>query len=97
MGLVSFIRDSGENIFSETVLKKMESLEISECGLKFLGHVSFIWDSGRNIFFEAVLKLKFLGHVSFIRDSGKNIFVRGRFEIFGNRFEIFSVFFASSF
>ena len=33
--------------------------------------------------------VKFLGHVSFIRDSGKNIFVRGRFEISGNRSEIF--------
>ena len=32
--------------------------------------------------------VKFLGQVSFIRDSGKNIFVRGRFEIFWNRFEI---------
>ena len=33
--------------------------------------------------------VKFLGQVSFIRDSGKNIFVRGRFEISGNRSEIF--------
>ena len=58
MGLVSFIRDSGENIFfRDRFEKNWNRLEISECGLKFLGHVSFIGDSGRNIFFEAVLKL----------------------------------------
>ena len=33
--------------------------------------------------------VKLLDQVSFIRDSGKNIFVRGRFEISGNRSEIF--------
>ena len=53
MGLVSFIRDSGENIFfRDRFEKNWNRLEISECGLKFLGHVSFIGDSGRNIFFR---------------------------------------------
>ena len=31
-------------------------LEISECGVKFVGQVSFIGDYGENIFFVAVLK-----------------------------------------
>ena len=51
MGHVVFIRDSGEDIFFEAVLKKFE---IFELGGNFLGHVSFMRDSGWDIFFEAV-------------------------------------------
>ena len=58
MGLVSFIRDSGENIFFRDRFEKNWSpLEIFECALKFVGHVSFIGDSGRNIFFRGRLEL----------------------------------------
>ena len=83
-------------------------MEIFECGVKLLDHVSFIRDSGKNIFVRGRFEIsgnrseifergvKFMGQVSFIGDSGGNIFFVA-VSNFGNRFENFSVFFASSF
>jgi len=53
LGHVSFMRDSGWDIFFEAV---SENFEIFEWGGKFLGQVCFISDSGEKINFGAVLK-----------------------------------------
>ena len=58
MGHVSFIRDSGKNIFVRGRFEiSGNRWENSERGVKFLGQVSFIGDSGENIL---VTVLKFL-------------------------------------
>ena len=57
LGQVSFIRDSGRNIFVRGRFETSGNRsEISERGVKFLGLVSFIRDSGESIFSETVLK-----------------------------------------
>ena len=53
LGLVSFIGDSGENIFFGDCFEIFwNRLEIFECGVKFVGQVSFIKDSGGDIFWR---------------------------------------------
>ena len=53
LGHVSFIRDSGKNIFVRGRFEiSGNRSEIFERGVKFMGQVSFIGDSGENIFFR---------------------------------------------